>query len=180
MAVWLGAGWLALIGWSWTSGFVVGRLSRRTLWLTVAFFALVVFAATLGTVSVGQRTANPSLKYHVVFVVFPRFVRTFLVLLPMAWGAYSGSRHSPLSLGPTVLGVIALAGVTFVLSQSLERSIVFGRGLVPPDPGPDGFFISADDPRPWWPLSLLMMWPAAYVVAVAASDRWRNRIAAVR
>jgi hypothetical protein len=36
MAVWLGAACLALVGWSWTSGFVVGRLSRQTLWLTVS------------------------------------------------------------------------------------------------------------------------------------------------
>jgi hypothetical protein len=92
MAVWLGAAWLALIGWSWTSGFVVGRLSRRTLWLTVALFALVIFAATLGTVTGAQRAPNPSLKYHLTFVVFPRFMRTFLVIAPMMWGAYRGSR----------------------------------------------------------------------------------------
>ena len=30
------AAWIALIGWSWTSGFVLARLSPRTVWLTAA------------------------------------------------------------------------------------------------------------------------------------------------
>ena len=30
----VGSGCLALVGWSWTSGFVLGRVSRRTVWLT--------------------------------------------------------------------------------------------------------------------------------------------------
>jgi hypothetical protein len=180
MAVWMGAAWLALIGWSWTSGFVVGRLSRRTLWMTVALFALVIFAATLGTVTVAQRAPNPSLKYHLTFVVFPRFMRSFLVIVPMVWGAYRGSRGAALPFGPTLLGVFLLAGASFLISQSLESSIVFGRGLVPSDPGPDGFVVSADDPRPWWPLSALMMWPAAYVLVISMQQRWRGRAIVAR
>jgi hypothetical protein len=180
MAVWIGGAWLALVGWSWTSGFVVGRLSRRTLWLTVSLFALVIFAATLGTVTVAQRAPNPSLKYHLIFVVFPRLVRTFLVTLPMVWGAYRGSRGTALPFGPTLLGVLLLAGASFLISQSLERSVVFGRGLVPQDPGPDGFVMSADHPRPWWPLSAVMMWPAAYVLSSATMQRWRGRAIAAR
>jgi hypothetical protein len=180
MAVWIGGAWLALIGWSWSSGFVIGRLTRPTLWLIVALFALVIFAGTLGTVTSAQRLPNPSLKYHLIFVVFPRLARAFLVMLPMVWGAYRGSRESALPFGSTLLGVLVLAGVTFMVSQSLERSIVLGRGLIPPDPGPDGFVVSADDPRPWWPLSFVMMWPAAYVLAVAGSERWRARMVASR
>jgi hypothetical protein len=175
MAVWTAAAWLALAGWSWTTGFAVGRLSRRTLWLTVLLFALVIFVATLGTVSSPQRSSNPSLKYHLVFVVFPRLLRTFLVILPMVWGAYRGSRGAAPSFGPTLLGVFLLATVSFLTSQGLERSVVFGRGLVPQDVGPDGFVMSADDPRPWWPLSVVMMWPAAYVLAISMQQRWRGR-----
>jgi hypothetical protein len=180
LAVWIGAAWVALIGWSWTSGFVVGRLSRRTLWLTVLLFALVVFAATLGTVTSAQRSPNPSLKYHLIFVVFPRLLRTFLVMMPMVWGAYRGSRGRPLLFGPTLIWVLVLAGATFFTSQSLERSVVFGRGLLPQDPGPDGFFISADDPRPWWPLSAVMMWPAFYVLVISMQERWRGRAIVAR
>jgi hypothetical protein len=180
MAVWIGAAWLALFGWSWTSGFVMGRLSRQTLWMTVALFALVIFAGTLGTVTTSQRTSNPSLKYHLIFVVFPRLARTFLVMLPMVWGAYRGSRGSSLPLGKSLVGVLLLAGATLVVSQSLERALVLGRGLIPQDPGPDGVLVSADDPRPWWPLSLVMMWPAAYVLAATTLERWRGRAIVAR
>jgi hypothetical protein len=175
MAVWTAAAWLALAGWSWTTGFAVGRVSRRTLWLTVLLFALVIFVATLGTVSSPQRSPNPSLKYHLVFVVFPRLLRTFLVMLPMVWGAYRGSRGTVPSFGPTLVGVLLLAGASFLISQGLENSVVFGRGLVPQDAGPDGFVMSADDPRPWWPLSVVMMWPALYVLAISMQQRWRGR-----
>jgi len=115
-----------------------------------------------------------------IFVVSPRLVRTFLVTLPMVWGAYRGSRGAALPLGPTLLGVLLLAGASLLISQSLERSVVFGRGLVPQDPGPDGFVVSADDPRPWWPLSVVMMWPAAYVLAISTQQRWRGRVIAAR
>jgi hypothetical protein len=168
-AVWTAACWVALIGWSWTCGFVVGHFSRRTLWLTVAMFALVVFVGTLGTVTAGQRW-NPSLQYHLLFVVGPRLVRTFLVILPMALGAYRGSKGSSLSLMTTVLGVLLIAGTTVMVSQAFENAVFFPR-----DPGPDGFVVSDDDPRPWWPLSVVMMWPAAYVLATTAWQRWRER-----
>ena len=92
VAVRIGSECLALVGWSWTCGFVLGRVSRRTVWLTVLMFAVVVFFGTMGTVIAGQPPENPSLQYHVVFVVLPRFFRTFLVVLPAAWGAYRGSQ----------------------------------------------------------------------------------------
>jgi len=174
VAVRIGSGCLALVGWSWTCGFVLGRVSRRTVGLTVAMFAVAVFFGTMGTVIAGQPQENPSLQYHVVFVVLPRFFRTFLVLLPAAWGAYRGSKASSLPLGPTVLGVMVLAIATFLVSQGLERSLVFG-GLVPPDPGPDGFLVSADDPRPLWFLSLVMMWPAVYILAETSRERGARR-----
>jgi len=115
------------------------------------------------------------MQYHVVFVVFPRLVRTFLVMLPAVWGAYRGSRNPSLPLIRTLLGVLVLASATFMVSQGLENAVVFGRGLVPPDPGPDGVVISADDPRPWWPLSFVMLWPAAYILATTCWQRRREK-----
>lgn len=168
LVVWTGACWLALIGWSWTCGYVVGQFSRRTLWLTLSIFALVVFVGTWGKVPI--RHWNPSLKYHLVVVVAPRMVRTFLVILPMVLGAYRGRRGSSLSLMPTLLGVLLTAGATAMVSQAFENSVFFPR-----DPGPDGFVISDDDPRPWWPLSFVMMWPAAYILATTTFQRWREK-----
>jgi hypothetical protein len=175
MAVWVGGAWVTLVGWSWTTGFVVGRLSRRTRWLVASIFVLVIVAGTWGTVTTAQRAANPSLQYHLVFVVFPRLVRTFLVILPMLLGASRGSKDVSLPLFPTVLGLCLLAATTLMISQSLENALVFGRGSIPEDPGPDGFVVSADDPRPWWPLSVVMLWPAAYVLAATILEHRRSR-----
>lgn len=170
-AVRVGSGCLALIGWSWTCGFVLGRVSRQTVWLTVSMLTLVVFFGTLGTSEIGQPPQNPSLVYHVGFVVLPRFFRTFLVVLPLAWGAYRGSTVTSLPLGRTFLGVVVLAGAAFLVSPSLERSLTFGRGVIPADKGPDGIVVTADDPRPLWFLSFVMMWPAAYVLTEAIGFR---------
>ena len=90
----------------------------------VALFAFFVFAATFGTITTATRSPNPSLQYHLVFVVFPRLVRTFLVLVPMALGAHRGSQRVPLPLASTLLGVVLLAGVTFLVAQGLDP----GRG----------------------------------------------------
>src|SRR4030095_5220378 len=122
-AVWLGAAWCALAGWSWTSGFVVGRLSRRTLWLIVSLFALVVFAGTLGTGTVVHRAPNPPLQYHLILVVFPRLARTFLVILPMALAAL---RDSP---RPALLTLLAVSRSDVVVCSSRHPTSSPAAGL---------------------------------------------------
>jgi hypothetical protein len=165
----MAAAWLALIGWSWTSGFALARLSRPTAWLTVTMLCLVVVTATWGTSTIAHlhRQHGPSLQHHLTFTVFPRLLRVFFVMVPLVWGATLGMRRRPLRLMPTVLGVLLLASVSIAASKGLEGSLSFGRGMIPADKGPDGFVVSADDPRPLWFLSLVMMWPAAYVLTAA-------------
>jgi hypothetical protein len=65
----------------------------------------------------------------------------------------------------SLLCVLLLAGASF---------------MVPPGPGQDGVVICADDPWPWWPLSLVMMWPAAYIIASESLRRWRDRAIVAR
>ena len=167
---------LVLVGWAWTSGFVLGRLSRRTVWVLVFMLCVLVFLGTTGTLATGQpQRPTPTLQYHVIFVVAPRLLRTFLVLLPVACGAYRAMRATPLPLLPTIAGVIVLALLTSEVSRGLEGALTFGRGVIPSDPGPDGYVVSDDDPRPLWPLSLLLMWPAAYVLAVTGWEQRRRR-----
>jgi hypothetical protein len=167
---------IALIGWSWTTGFVLGRLSRRALWVTLALFGLAVFAGTLGTVTTAQKYLTvPSLQYYVMFTMAPRLLRILLVMLPTVWGALRGAHKAPLPLGRTIVFVVLLAVVTSMASRGLEGSVIFGRGMMPSDPGPDGYMGSGDDPRPWWPLSLLVLWPAAYIVVTSGWQRRRGK-----
>jgi len=165
---------LALAGWSWTSGFVLGALSRRTAWITASLFFLMVVVGTLGATTTGR--AGNAVVFSLPFyaVVFPRLVRTFLVLLPAWWGMRWSFRRRPLPLLPTMAGAVAIVLLTSWLSPSLEGSVTFGRHAVPLDGGPDGFIGTADDPRPLWPLSLLVLWPSAFVVANSSWRRWRG------
>jgi hypothetical protein len=176
-AVGTAAAWLALIGWSWTSGFVLARLSRPTAWLTVTMLCVVVVMGTWGTNTIAHlhRDHGFSLQHHTTFVVFPRLLRMFLVIVPVVWGASLDIRHRQLRLMPTVLGVLLLASVTLSASRGLESSMSFGRGVLPADKGPDGFVVSDDDPRPLWFLSLVMMWPAVYILTEASRERGMHR-----
>jgi hypothetical protein len=175
-AVGTAAAWLALIGWSWTSGFALTRLSRPTAWLTVTMLCLVVVMATWGTNTIAhlQRHHGPSLQHHITFAFFPRVLRMFLVIVPVVWGARRGMRPALLRPIPTVIAVLLLASMTIVASRGLEGSMSFGRGVLPAEKGPDGFVVSADDPRPLWFLSLVMLWPAAYILATESMDRLRG------
>ena len=168
--------WLALIGWSWTGGFVLARLSRSTVWLTVTLLCVIVVTATWGTNTIAHlhRHHGFSLEHHITFAVFPRLLRVFLVLLPVVWGAWWAVRRRAPRIVPALIGLMLLASVTVVASRGLESSMSFGRGVVPADKGPDGFVVSADDPRPLWFLSLVMMWPAAYVAIDAVRGRDRE------
>jgi hypothetical protein len=169
----MAAAWVALVGWSWTSGFAMARLSRPTMWLNVAMLCVVVVFGTWGTNTIAHlhRHHEPSLQHHITFAVFPRLLRMFLVVLPVVCGAWWAVRHRTLRVLPTAIAVLLLATATTFASKGLENSMYFGRGVLPADKGPDGFVVSADDPRPLWPLSLVMMWPALYVLTTAVRGR---------
>jgi hypothetical protein len=164
---------LALAGWSWTTGFVLGALSRRTLWVTAPLFCLVVMLGTLGATTTGRAGNSAVFSLPFYAVVFPRLVRTSLVLLPAWWGIRRSLRRRPLPPLPTIVGAVAIAWLTVWMAQGLEGSVTFGRNAIPVD-GPDGVIGTADDPRTLWPLSLLMLWPTAYIVANISWRRWRD------
>jgi hypothetical protein len=83
---------LLLIGWSWTGGFVVGSLSRRTLW------------------------ASSLLCYSPCLFCLPRFrveslsrFCLLLFLVPATWGVHRGLRISRMKLGWAIaLAITAL------------------------------------------------------------------------
>jgi hypothetical protein len=93
-----------LIGWSWTGGFVVGAISRRTLWVSIAacclpcLFCLVRFRE------------QPVSRFSLL-----------LFLLPAIWGACQGLRTNRIKLGSAItLAVTITALMIFIHS---------GRGL---------------------------------------------------
>jgi hypothetical protein len=87
-----------LIGWSWTSGFVVGSVSRRTLWASMLLCCSPCLFCLL-------RFGMESL---------PRFC-LLLFVLPAIWGVHQGLRVSRMNLQWAV--VIAL-GVTLLMMPS--------------------------------------------------------------
>lgn len=169
-------GYLTLIGWSWTSGFVLGSLSRRTLWVTATLFCLVVIGGTLGTTTTARANPFNAAVFSLPFyrVVFPRLLLTVLVLLPALWGMHRSLRRASLPLLPTIVGAVAIAILTAWAANGLENSVIFGRNVMPPDPGLDGVLGTADDPRPLRLLPLVMAWPVVFMVASASRRRWRG------
>jgi hypothetical protein len=82
---------LLLIGWSWTGGFVVGSVSKRTLWAST----LLCYVPCLICLS---EFGGGSLS---------RFC-LFLFLLPAVWGAHRGFQISRIKLSSALLIAVAL------------------------------------------------------------------------
>jgi hypothetical protein len=161
----------ALSAWSWTCGYMLASISRRTVWVTVIAFALVVFLATLGTPTV-FRVLHDKYAGHFYGVVLPRLFRSVFVMVPLWWGIHSRRKGVP---GQTLLlaGAAAVIVLTVLKSPGLENSLVLGRG-VSGDAGPDRTFGTGDDPRPLWPVALVMLWPTAHILATAIANRARR------
>ena len=93
---------LLLIGWSWTGGFVVGSVSRRTLWVTaVSCFLPCIFCLS---------------RFRVESL--PRFC-LFLFLLPAIWGVREALRM--VRIKPAVAMLLA-AAVTALAIPTLHGS----------------------------------------------------------
>ena len=177
--------WFALLAWSWTSGLALGAFSRRTVWVNGLFLGCLVVGGTIGSTTTGQANPFNRVVFSSTFygVVFPWFVRIALVLLPIFYGIRRSLRSRSLPLLFTVLCLILVIALTLAKAKGIESSFIFGRGIIPLDPGPDGLTGTADDPRPLRLLPLVMAWPAAYLVARSAWEQWgpegqrRNRTA---
>ena len=169
---------LALIGWSWTTGFALGSLSRRTLWVTATLFCLVVFVV-FGFSSGTTARANPfnaavfSLPFY--RVRYPWLVLTGLVLLPAMWGMRRSRRSASLPLIPTLVGFAVIALLTVSAARTLELFAIGHWHLTRLDPSPDGFAEHGGWFRPLRLLPLLPLWPVAFIVASACWRRLRGQ-----
>jgi hypothetical protein len=82
---------LLLIGWAWTGGFVVGSVSRRTLWAST----LLCYAPCLLCLS----------RFHVDSL--SRFC-LLLFVLPAVWGAHRGFRIASIKFSSALAIAVAL------------------------------------------------------------------------
>jgi hypothetical protein len=168
---------LTLAGWSWATGYVLGSLSRRTVWVTASlFFGLAVYGAA-GSATTARFNKFNGAVFSLPFyrVVFPLLVQATCVVLPVVWGIRRSLRHRPLHWPGTAAGVAMLAMLTPGLGRTVEYSILFGLGVVSIDPGLDGVVGTADDPRFLrFLLSLVLMWPALYLGVSEGVSRWHR------
>jgi hypothetical protein len=130
----------------------------------------VVFLATIGTSTVA-RIRHDEFSGHFYGVVLPRLFRIAFVMLPVLWGIYS--RRNGV-IRPTILfaGAALVITLTVLKSPGLENSLIWGRGHYG-DAGPDRTYGTSDDPRPSWPV-VVMLWPTAYILATALPNRPRR------
>jgi hypothetical protein len=94
---------LLLIGWSWTGGFVVGSVSKRTLWAST-LLCYVPCLICLAEFNVGSMSR----------------LCLFLFLLPAVWGAQRGHQISRMKLSSALLIAAALT-VMIVPTLRSER-----------------------------------------------------------
>jgi hypothetical protein len=84
-----------LIGWSWTGGFVVGSVSKRTVWISAA----LSFAPCLLCLS----RFNIRNQSRLCLLLF---------LIPATWGVLQGMRTMRLKLGSALLIALAITALT--------------------------------------------------------------------
>jgi hypothetical protein len=145
-----------LTAWSWTSGFVLGSLSRRAVLVNGGLFCFALFAGTFASIAGASRNpSNPAFSLTFYSVAWPVILQTLLVVLPGLWGMRKGRRLTALPLRQAIVGVVVVAALTARAVLSLE-----GRN---------------------WLLGFLplLAWPVGYMVAMAGWRHWRRRTASV-
>jgi hypothetical protein len=105
---------LLLIGWAWTGGFVVGSVSRRTLWVSIA------------------ATCSPCLFCLSRFRIesLSRLC-LFLFLVPAIWGVRQGLRVTRIKLG-TAIALAAIVTVLMIFAWSNKGLWVLNWALLWP------------------------------------------------
>jgi hypothetical protein len=168
-AVYLGCLFLALLAWSWTSGFVLGSLSGRATWLTGTLFCLVVHShPQFVLLLLGKRA---SLGTHIWEVVLNLLVMMSIPTLPFLsaaiWGMNRGARMRTLQLRHALLLATAIAVLTSLVTwtsgwyETVRQ--VWSEGVWRPIP---------------WPTRLLPLaivsWPVIYLLGTTWFKEMKN------
>jgi len=174
-------GALALAGVSWTSGFALGALSRRTAWVTLLLFAFAVLLGTAGTTTMTRANSflnglnGGVLAMPFYAVVFPRLARAILVIVPAWLGLRRSLQGRPLALLPLMAGAVTIAWLTIWPAERLTTSILRDRVIT--TIGPAGDWLIGTEPIPLapWSATLVALAPLASIVTIAALQRWHRR-----
>jgi hypothetical protein len=163
-AVTLG-GTLGLVFWSWTSGFVLGALSRRTIWTTGTLYYFHIWLFPLSAAWLAWRfgTSHYSeLPMFLLETVIEIIVYTAFFVIPSFIGLRQGLRKLTVSRRQAHL----IAGASVVLTMLDVWTGGWSQAAVTRWSG------GAWDASPGWPSRLLffgvLSWPAAYLVAKAS------------
>ena len=179
--------YLTLVCWSWTSGFVLGSLSRGIIRVNgVLFCLMLLFGVLLGAPLYvayywqylhralgfpnGPDVNAPVFAQIFYSFMLPVIVQTLLVVLPSLWGMRQGVELAKLRpLLRTILSAAAIATLAEMVIQSRDLWFffnLFGRAWS------------------WqgWSMRLLQVvayWPVGYLISSAIWRRSHGRIAAM-
>jgi hypothetical protein len=108
----------ALFLWSWASGFVLGSLSGRAIWLTGALFYLVVLDSftTRLLISGYARFGNVALPWIILSAVLPVDLVRAPFLLSAIWGVRRGLRLHTLGIRAAFMLAVAVVILTSLVT----------------------------------------------------------------
>lgn len=151
----------ALVACSWTSGFALGSLSSRTVWVQGALFCLI------GTFPVWMLFVERHPWVGVLLLVW----QSAFLLIPAIWGARQAVRGRNFGLRGTILLVLTLSSVialaTWTGTWRQVALVAWSEGA---------YWGTGID----WPIrllhALLLSWPALYLLWAAISRHRQSRM----
>ena len=152
-------GALALLFSSWVSGFALGSLSRRTLWVNAVLFYFSWLLPIVVFLPAVLLTSHRIAPFLLTFSVLPS---ACLFVLPSALGMRDGLRRGPLTLRPTILLV---AMIITIDALAIWTGAWWRDGLIIWSQG------TWHGPAYDWQRPLLILaltnWPLVYLIATA-------------
>lgn len=164
------AGYFTLFCWSWSSGFLLGSVSRRRLpFLSILFALFVLFGAYLGEpprhfgralFHRARDFSNHSAVFDPVFfrLIFPVILQFVLVLSPSVWGMIQAERAR--KFPPRFRKPLWVATIATLPAIAIQTGLV----SVP--------YVKWNIPRSI--AQVVACWPAAYFIVAGAHRRRRN------
>lgn len=154
-----------LMCWSYTSGYLIGALSRRATWVNGTLLGLALYGELL-LVSQRHNPYNPTVWSLMFYsMVFPWLLRTLLVFMPSLAGMWTALRSPSQRQLPAFISAITIALLTSLAARDLAVS------------GMESWLSL----RATWQLRLLPLvavWPAGFLVATAKWRHWRGPVIA--